>query len=104
MDTHITHCCKKHGCKYNDLDCHISKGDIEQSGPCEHCGLEAEGYYGNIGMTVEDILEEISARKNNLEIYAEGYKQRGSKKQYKRIFARIDELTRLEQLIKRSSA
>ena len=43
---HRTHCCKEHGCKYRNDDCPVANGRIKQSGPCEECGLEREGFYG----------------------------------------------------------
>src|SRR6185369_12142876 len=34
---HIGHCCKKHGCKYGDVDCPVALGLAEQKHPCEFC-------------------------------------------------------------------
>ena len=34
---HLTHCCKKHGCKYSDPNCPIAYGDEEQVYPCPDC-------------------------------------------------------------------
>ena len=34
---HTEHCCKKHGCKYNDYNCPVAFGDKPQSFPCEWC-------------------------------------------------------------------
>jgi hypothetical protein len=53
------HCCIKHGCKYNHRDCPVETGKIKQSGDCEHCGLEKEGYYGeiNLGKSWQQIWE-----------------------------------------------
>lgn len=41
-----SHCCTYHGCKYGHSDCAVVTGKVKQSGPCEECGLELEGYYG----------------------------------------------------------
>lgn len=46
LDSHDTHCCIDHGCKYGHPDCAIAKGLRRQTGLCENCGLETEGYYG----------------------------------------------------------
>ncbi|WP_292901863.1 hypothetical protein [Nonlabens sp.] len=34
---HRTHCCVKHGCKYDDKDCPVKIGIIEQDYSCEYC-------------------------------------------------------------------
>jgi len=31
---HRTHCCIKHGCKYNDKDCLVVSGEIKQDYLC----------------------------------------------------------------------
>lgn len=36
-DVHTEHCCKKHGCKYNDRTCPVETGAKLQSYPCEDC-------------------------------------------------------------------
>jgi hypothetical protein len=41
-DVHTEHCCKKHGCKYNDKTCTVTTGKKIQSDPCEECGNEEE--------------------------------------------------------------
>ncbi len=46
-DTHTTHCCIVHGCKYGEEDCDVANGREKQAYGCEQCGLEAEGYYGH---------------------------------------------------------
>lgn len=46
IDVHTRHCCKWHGCKYGDGDCTVIVQPKSQEGPCEECGLELEGYYG----------------------------------------------------------
>ena len=45
---HISHCCKKHGCKYGDADCPVVKGEAKQKYPCENCGSD------------EDIIKSLS--------------------------------------------
>jgi len=37
---HRTHCCVKHGCKYNDKDCPVVSGEIKQDYLCQDCGYE----------------------------------------------------------------
>jgi len=37
---HRTHCCVKHGCKYNDKDCPVVSGEIKQDYLCESCGYD----------------------------------------------------------------
>lgn len=34
---HRTHCCKEHGCKYNDAECPVVLGNIKQDRLCEIC-------------------------------------------------------------------
>ncbi len=41
-DVHTEHCCKKHGCKYNDEDCTVTTGKKLQSDPCEECENEVK--------------------------------------------------------------
>jgi len=42
-----THCCTKHGCKYGLDDCPVMLG-LCPTNHCEQCGLEEEGYYGEV--------------------------------------------------------
>ncbi len=37
LSVHKTHCCKIHGCKYNEDDCPVVLKKVEQSHPCEEC-------------------------------------------------------------------
>lgn len=37
---HITHCCRRHGCKYGDRRCPVAAGTRRQSDPCEECGSD----------------------------------------------------------------
>jgi hypothetical protein len=39
-DTHKTHCCILHGCKYNEVFCPVIVGDIDQEEICEDCERE----------------------------------------------------------------
>lgn len=32
---HVTHCCKRHGCKYGDEDCPVVLGTAQQECACE---------------------------------------------------------------------
>lgn len=62
--THIccpSHCCidPSHGCKYGYEDCPVVLGTIKQTGLCEQCGLESEGYYGEPECTREQQQEYI---------------------------------------------
>jgi len=34
---HAAHCCIIHGCKYNNDDCPVTNGRVEQKYPCEGC-------------------------------------------------------------------
>lgn len=50
-DVHTEHCCKYHGCKYNDENCSVVKGEKRQSVPCESCSdeiSEVENHFGGI--------------------------------------------------------
>jgi hypothetical protein len=47
-DTHRSHCCSVHGCKYatnqeEENACPVSNGTIQQDHPCDHCDYQAEG-------------------------------------------------------------
>ena len=46
IGVHTSHCCKWHGCKYNDPDCPVVKGEAEQEYLCEWCSelLKDEEY------------------------------------------------------------
>lgn len=37
IGTHVTHCCLKHGCKYNEDECPVTKGEHIQEFACEYC-------------------------------------------------------------------
>lgn len=39
VGTHVTHCCKRHGCKYGDSDCPVARGELESENrlQCETC-------------------------------------------------------------------
>lgn len=54
VETHKTHCCGKHGCKYGKEACPVKLGEVEQTYPCEQCrpvsALESE---------IEALKEEI---------------------------------------------
>lgn len=39
MSVHGTHCCKSHGCKYNDDDCPVVVGTEEQQFFCDECEI-----------------------------------------------------------------
>ena len=36
-DVHTRHCCKHHGCKYDDAHCSVASGDKEAEYECESC-------------------------------------------------------------------
>lgn len=41
VDVHDSHCCKKHGCKYNSQDCTVESG-LHQGIKCEMCEFDDE--------------------------------------------------------------
>ena len=41
LGLHINHCCKEHGCKYNDPDCPVVNGRAEQVYLCEQCEVKS---------------------------------------------------------------
>ena len=43
-DVHTRHCCKYHGCKYNDLDCTVTTGKEPQEYDCETCDYIKENH------------------------------------------------------------
>jgi len=56
---HRTHCCIKHGCKYNDKDCPVISGEIKQDYLCESCGYD--GF-----KSIEELLNDIKITKNDI--------------------------------------
>ena len=72
---HQTHCCVKHGCKYNDEDCPVVSGEIKQDYICESCD------YDDI-KTVDELFEDMKKEtikivrcKNCIGILPEGKKK-----------------------------
>lgn len=41
-DVHTEHCCSKHGCKYGEKLCTVTRGVHKQSHPCEFCSMDEE--------------------------------------------------------------
>lgn len=39
---HASHCCDKHGCKYNNENCPVEKGEVKPEFSCEHCDSDEE--------------------------------------------------------------
>ena len=37
IGVHVTHCCKRCGCKYGDDDCPVELGKVEAEFECEFC-------------------------------------------------------------------
>ncbi len=63
-----THCCIEHGCKYGYEDCPVVLGEVKQAYPCETCGLQTEGYYGEPEYTEQeqqDYLDALWEEKHN---------------------------------------
>jgi hypothetical protein len=56
-DVHTEHCCKRHGCKYNDRKCSVETGKKVQSYPCEYCGIEGEANKTNLAELKEKVIE-----------------------------------------------
>jgi hypothetical protein len=42
-DTHRSHCCARHGCKYGSPGCPVVSGELVQDYPCEVCEFDDEG-------------------------------------------------------------
>jgi hypothetical protein len=57
VGVHVAHCCKWHGCKYGDLDCPVTNGEVEQKYQCEDCWhiLKDEGYYRRMVQDIDEI-------------------------------------------------
>lgn len=50
METHATHCCKLHGCKYSEEDCPVVNEVVAQTCLCEICvdeGRTLEGVHAS---------------------------------------------------------
>lgn len=44
-DSHVTHCCVDHGCKYgDDKTCPVANGEKRQDYLCPYCSLDGEGW------------------------------------------------------------
>jgi hypothetical protein len=56
---HRTHCCKKHGCKYNSENCPVVLGKIDQDYPCEHCDFEKEEKEQRLAFLGLELLAEL---------------------------------------------
>ena len=46
-ETHVTHCCLMHGCKYSyqlvgEVECPVESGEREQAYPCDMCESVSE--------------------------------------------------------------
>lgn len=67
---HITHCCKKHGCKYFDPDCPVVNGRAEARYKCEDCESDREH--------LKSLLEEMSLLEL-LELYKEKLQGSGNR-------------------------
>ena len=57
---HRTHCCIKHGCKYNDKDCPVVSGEIKQDYLCQDCRID------NIN-SMDDLLDSLIDYKQRIE-------------------------------------
>jgi len=76
--THKSHCCILHGCKYGEKECPVVIGDIEQEEICEYCGIE--------GIKAVEELQEVRSQrigvnelppvKKDLQLLEEGAKFR----------------------------
>jgi len=53
--THKSHCCILHGCKYGEKECPVVIGDIEQEEICEYCGIE--------GIKAVEELQEVRSQR-----------------------------------------
>lgn len=42
IGVHVTHCCRKHGCKYGKPDCPVAWGTEKQAHRCEYCDMDWE--------------------------------------------------------------
>ena len=70
---HITHCCSKHGCKYNNEDCPVVLGIVNQDQICEDC------YY--------DIGDDYEPKEN---MFIEAFKK--GQENYKKMLEDIGEI------------
>jgi len=43
-ETHKSHCCVRHGCKYGEPDCPVASGEVEQLYDCESCAWDKEEF------------------------------------------------------------
>lgn len=42
VGTHLSHCCKRHGCKYGNTKCPVALDELLQNNPCEFCRSKSE--------------------------------------------------------------
>lgn len=54
VGTHVTHCCLKHGCKYNEDECPVVSGARQQEYSCEYCTSSA-----TLEAKIEALKEEL---------------------------------------------
>jgi len=71
-NVHTEHCCKDHGCKYNDNDCPIVNGVQKQSYPCEECEPKTFPKEKEIIIPVPETLQ-YSAPPTALDLLASGW-------------------------------
>ena len=60
IGVHTVHCCKKHGCKYYEVDCPVVTGKVEQRYPCEEC-IE-ETVEKNLVENYHELLSEVETK------------------------------------------
>ena len=67
-DVHTEHCCKKHGCKYDDPTCTVANGGKVQSFPCEDCGEEYDAMAGKLDRVSRELscLQSVIAEPDEL--------------------------------------
>lgn len=64
--THISHCCKWHGCKFGELDCPVATGKIRQEYLCKFCynDLEDEEYLKETLKNIKEMKQFLGGRYN----------------------------------------
>lgn len=68
IETHVTHCCLRHGCKYREDECPVVTKEREQEVACEYCTSSAT-LEARIKETQEELEWSRSLEARGLKIY-----------------------------------
>lgn len=60
IGVHLTHCCKRCGCKYGDPDCPVELGTLEPEFDCWDCEQRIEALHNEfLGMDLSELEKTV---------------------------------------------